>query len=249
MSSRVRLSFILFFVAHWQAFSAAESFKEVRSELEKQIIDKEFVLRSAPNVAGIWYLTIGSNEYLLKQKNSGLFPKPVDVPNVKITKVRHRIEKEVVSRIFRPDRGKLDQYDERTVEHQLWVFSSSHRYLGKGELQIERLDNQIMSTLESIDVLAYAFKGQPFKDPVRYRASSSSVLHFAGCGHDDATNNFRDFATIDEGLRAGMQLCSLCFNKRLSLPSYGQESIIGKETEANLRHYYRLVSDSNLPVH
>src|SRR5690348_709282 len=69
-----------------------------KSKVELALVDKTVRLRQVPNNSPSILVSVGTNEFVIKQKVSGLFPTKAEVSDVTITAVDKGEEGEVLAR-------------------------------------------------------------------------------------------------------------------------------------------------------
>jgi Zn-dependent protease with chaperone function len=209
-------------------------------ELERILLGNPFTLRKAPNIGLFLYASLEGKDYVIKHKPSGIFPNSHDIPEVAITKISTDSETEVISRKYTYDRGRSTMVDDVSVTHHYWVFRLNHQYLGRGEIRITTGSGELPSNANQVcALLGFTMKGRSLPEPAMFRArNDSKMVHFVCSGHQPIDGNYKDFASLDAARSAGFTPCLLCFNQRLILPHIQEEMLLGKEIEANIRHYY-----------
>ena len=219
----------------------------VSAAIEKVFLGKSFQLLPAFNGASQLYVHSGDSDYLLRHKLSGVFPAPMLLEDVTITRVRRDTEREVLSSSSKMD-GKRLVLSENVKTYSYWVFTLKHTHLGKGEFRVARAGGEPIETAAELQqVLGYVLQGEGLARPSRIRAvRGARLFHFACSGHAPEAGELSEFSTPQEAIAAGFKACPLCFSGRIRLANMDDELRLGQETEASLRHYYRPSADATV---
>jgi Zn-dependent protease with chaperone function len=223
--------------------AASREEQQLREQLTKDLTGKKFTFRKSPNVGINYYIPFEDMEHILRHKPSGLFPASEAIEDVEITKVILDRDSELLSWKSTAEKGRMIRSDERYEVQNFFVFALKHPHLGRGELRLTTISGELPTSREAIyKALGFALRGSGLPEPALYRANEiSRLIHFAGSGHGspgDLEISSGDSATFQD-----FKPCGLCFNRPLTLSHLVEESALGRETEASVRHYYRSVTN------
>jgi Zn-dependent protease with chaperone function len=217
--------------------------QQLREQLSKDLVGEKLTFRKSPNVGLNYYIRVEDTEYVLRHKPSGLFPASEAIEGVEITKVSLDRDSELLSWKSTTEKGRMIRSDERYEVQNYFVFALKHPHLGRGELRLTAISGELPASREAIDkALGFALRGSRFSEPALYRANKTSrLMHFAGSGHGSPDD--LEISSVDSAAFQDFKPCGLCFNRRLNLSHLAEESELGRETEATLRHYHRLITN------
>ncbi len=169
-----------------------------------------------------------------------------------ITRVREGSESEILNRISvlstEGKQGETTKWKDIAKEYRYWVFTLKHPHLGKGEFRIMTATGDLPDNRgDLLEVLGFCFAGEGLPRHKLVRATKGGkFVHFVGSGHAPEEGDTLEFDNLDEASKAGFKPCLLCFNRRILLANIDAELALGRETEANIRHYHQIAKDAEL---